>query len=278
MDCISVVDLEVYAHHGVLEEEKKQGQTFLITFEAYLDISQAGEEDDLTLSVSYASMCYTIEDYLKSEKYNLIETLAEGIAKALLTTYDLVKGVKVTVKKPHAPIGRPFKYAGVTIERSWHEAYVAIGSNMGKREEILLQAIEAMNVSGHSLVEKVSELRETKPWGYVDQEDFINGVIRIKTLLSPSKLMDYLLEIEHIFKRERDIHWGPRTLDLDLIFYDDLVSEDEKVVLPHPRMAQRKFVLKPLSELAPFKVHPLLKKRVIDLLAELEMNGVNRSI
>ena len=272
MDCISIVDLEVYAFHGVLEEEKEQGQTFLITFDAYLDLEPAGAEDDLSLSVSYAGMCYTIEDYFKSEKYNLIETLAEGVAKRLLTTYDLLKGVKVTVKKPHAPIGRPFKVASVTVERWWHEAYIAIGSNMGQREEVLLEAIEAINVSGHSLVEKVSKLRETKPWGYIDQEDFINGVICVKTLLSPSKLMDYLLEIEQVFKREREIHWGPRTLDLDLIFYDDLVTEDEKVVLPHPRMAQRKFVLKPLSELAPFKVHPLLKKRVIDLLAELEID------
>ncbi|MDF1617079.1 2-amino-4-hydroxy-6-hydroxymethyldihydropteridine diphosphokinase [Petrocella sp. FN5] len=277
MDYISVVDLEVYAFHGVLEEEKKQGQTFLISFDAYLDLETAGAEDDLGLSVSYASMCYTIEDYFKSEKYNLIETLAEGVAKSLLTTYDLIRGIKVTVKKPHAPIGRPFKCASVTVERYWHEAYIAIGSNMGKREEILLQAIEAINVSGHSLVEKVSELRETKPWGYIDQEDFINGVIRVKTLLSPRKLMEYLLDIEKTFKREREIHWGPRTLDLDLIFYDNLVTEDEKVVLPHPRMAQRRFVLKPLSELAPFKVHPLLKKRVIDLLAELEMNEVSHS-
>lgn len=106
--------------------------------------------------------------------------------------------------------------------------------------------------------------------GYLEQEDFLNGVVEIETILEAEELMDVLLGIEANLDRKRTIKWGPRTIDLDIIIYDSVVSSNEKVILPHPRMHEREFVLKPLSEIAPYLMHPVLNKRVFTLLEELE--------
>jgi len=119
---------------------------------------------------------------------------------------------------------------------------------------------------------KTSEFYETKPIGYTDQDNFINCVFEIKTLLSPLELVRYLLSIEKELKRERVIKWGPRTLDLDVLLYDDLITCDEEIIIPHPRMQERLFVLKPLSEIAPYIVHPILNKRVMELEKELSLS------
>ncbi|HAG42201.1 MAG TPA: 2-amino-4-hydroxy-6-hydroxymethyldihydropteridine diphosphokinase, partial [Clostridium sp.] len=92
-----------------------------------------------------------------------------------------------------------------------------------------------------------------------------NTAIEIKTLLNPKNLMKFLLEVEKSLKRERIIKWGPRTLDLDVIFYDDLISSDEEIIIPHPRMEERLFVLNPLCDIASYKLHPILNKRIIDI-------------
>lgn len=270
MDHIKVVDLEVFAYHGVLQEEKENGQTFLVSFDAYFDLSVCAASDDLNLSVSYAEMCHTVKEYMTSRVHDLIETVAEGIAKELLTTYDLIDHVKVILKKPSAPIGEPVAYPAIVIERGWHQVYIGMGSNMGDRYDILKQAIET--IAKHRFIDVVKEsgLVETEPWGKTDQPSFVNGALELRTLLNPRELMTYLLEVEQHFDRKRDEKWGPRTLDLDIILYDDLVSEDPYVVIPHPLMEHRAFVLEPLCDIAPFKVHPLLNKRIIQLLELLE--------
>ena len=117
---------------------------------------------------------------------------------------------------------------------------------------------------------RVSELLVTKPYGGVEQDDFVNGAIALKTLLSPQELLEKLHEIEQHANRERIIHWGPRTLDLDIIFYDKLVYEDEDLIIPHIDMQNRDFVLKPLAELCPNYRHPVFGKTVSQLLGELK--------
>lgn len=182
----------------------------------------------------------------------------------------MVKNAKVKVKKPWAPIGRHLNYAAIEINRGWHEAYLSIGSNIGNKESNLREAINYIEDIDGVNIEKTSSFIKTEPWGFEEQEEFLNGAIKIRTILSPKELMESLLKIESDMKRERIIKWGPRIIDLDIIFYDNLVSDDEFVVLPHPRMEEREFVLKPLAEIAPNKVHPLLNKRVFRLLEELK--------
>ena len=116
---------------------------------------------------------------------------------------------------------------------------------------------------------RVSDLLVTKPYGGVEQDDFVNGAIALQTLLTPQELLEKLHEIEQHANRERIIHWGPRTLDLDIIFYDKLVYEDENLIIPHADMQNRDFVLKPLLELCPNYRHPVTGQTVSQMLAAL---------
>ena len=122
------------------------------------------------------------------------------------------------------------------------------------------------------IVERKSSLIETKPYGYCEQADFLNGCIELSTLLTPCELLIALQNIENDAGRIRSIHWGPRTLDLDIVFYDDLIFDSEKLKIPHIDMHKREFVLKPLAELIPYKRHPLLKETVSDMLENVMIN------
>ena len=270
MDKIYLKNVEIFANHGVFNEEKTLGQKFVLDLELTLDLREAGVTGDLTKSVHYGELCHGIEKEFTRCSYDLIETAAEKIAEYTLCNYPEVKSVKVTLKKPWAPIGRHLDYAAVEIERAWHIAYLSIGSNMGDKKHNLEVAIEKIAEGKDTIVQEISTFIVTEPWGYTDQEEFLNGAVKLKTLLTPRELMQKLLNIESDMKRKRIVRWGPRIIDLDIIMYDDLVSDDEMVILPHPRMEEREFVLKPLCEINPNIVHPLSKKRVFRLLEELQ--------
>ncbi|MBV7276966.1 2-amino-4-hydroxy-6-hydroxymethyldihydropteridine diphosphokinase [Clostridium sp. PL3] len=272
MDKIYVKDLEVYAFHGVNQQEKDMGQRFLISLELSVNLNAPGESDDLTQTVNYAQLCYDVEKKFNEDKFDLIEKAAEELAKFILLNYELVEGVKVKLKKPWAPIGKPLDHVAVEIERSWHTSYIAIGSNMGDKESNLNSAIELINSSDSIKVVKISKFYETEPVGYLDQDSFLNGALEVKTLLTPSKLIKFLLEKEKDLKRERMIKWGPRTIDLDIILYDNLITCDEDIIIPHPRMHERLFVLKPLSDIAPYIMHPILNKRIVELMNKISEN------
>ncbi len=152
--------------------------------------------------------------------------------------------------------------------RRWRKAYIGLGSNIGDREGHLNNALQLLN-DRQSKVVRVSGFYSTKPVGYTAQEDFLNCVAEINTLLTPPELLRFLQSIENRLKRERIIKWGPRTIDLDILLYDDTIIEEETLIIPHPRMHERLFVLVPLSEIAPNTIHPVLHKRVIDLKEEL---------
>jgi len=268
MDRIRIRDLQIYSYHGVNTQEKEMGQRFVVSIDIFLDLRKAGVSDNLTDTVNYAQLCYDVEKVFNSEKLDLIEAAAEKVADFVLKNYESVEKVAVEIKKPWAPIGKPLEYASVKIERSWHTVYVAVGSNIGDKHKNIRDAIDIINASSSCRITKVSNMYETKPVGFVEQEDFLNGAIEVKTLFTPHAMMDMLLETEKILKRERVIRWGPRTIDLDIIFYDELISYDDKVILPHPRMEDRLFVLKPMCDIAPYFIHPVLKKRLIDLFEE----------
>lgn len=276
MDKIFIKDLQIFANHGVLKEEKELGQKFIISLELQMNLKKASASDDLNKTVNYAKLCCEVEKEFKKESYDLIETAAEKIAEYILLNYEIVEGVKVLLKKPWAPIGLNLDYAAVEIERKWHTAYLGLGSNMGDRSKNLQDAIEIIQASENNKVSKVSDLYETKPVGYLEQDDFMNCALELKTLFNPEELINFLLLTEQQLKRERVIRWGPRTIDLDLLLYEDLVTSEEHAIIPHPRMTERLFVMKPLSDIAPYIVHPLTKKRMIEIATELE--NINKSM
>lgn len=270
MDKIRITNLKVFAHHGVFPEETRDGQDFYINAELFLDCRKAGKNDDLEQSINYGEASHFITEFLQQHTYQLIEAAAEHLAEAMLCSMPLLKKVKIELCKPHAPIGLPFENVSVTIERGWHTVYLAVGSNMGNREHYIETGIAQLKEYSGILVEKVSNMIVTKPYGGVEQDDFINGAVKIRTLLTPGELLDILHEIEQKADRVRTVHWGPRTLDLDIIFYDKLVYEEDDLVIPHVDMQNRDFVLKPLLELCPQYRHPVLQKTVSELLDALQ--------
>ena len=223
MDQIIIKDLEVYANHGLYKEEKVLGQKFLVSAVLYVDTKLAGVSDQMEFSVDYGKVCRVIKDILTENDFNLIECVAETVAKKLLLKFPLVRKLEIEVKKPWAPIGLPLDYVSVKIKRGWHRAYIGVGSNMGDRMEYINQAIDAIEAQDDTKVVHVSSLIETKPYGGVKQDDFLNGCIAIDTLKEPEELLDFLMDVEAQAGRVRTIHWGPRTLDLDILMYDDLV-------------------------------------------------------
>ena len=137
MDCINIVDLEVYAKHGVLAAENELGQKFLVSVSLYTDTTKAGLTDSLDHSIDYAAVCHYITEYMTTNTFMLIEAVAENLATDLLLSYPLLHMITVEIKKPWAPIGLPLKTVSVKITRGWHTAYIALGSNMGDKEEYL---------------------------------------------------------------------------------------------------------------------------------------------
>ena len=269
MGHIGIRDLEVYAYHGVYPEEREKGQTFYVSADLYLDTWKAEHEDNLDASVHYGLVCESIKDYMTREKYLLIERAADEICENLMEDYPKLNKVCVKLYKPEAPIPMPFGTVFVETSRSWTEAYIAVGSNMGDKENYIRQAIGMMEETRGIQVEKVSELICTEPYGYTDQDIFLNGCVKIKTWLPPEVLLKRLQEIGLALHRERKIHWGPRTIDLDIILYGEEIIHTKDLSVPHPDMTNRMFVLGPLDEIAGWAWHPVEQKTIHQLKESL---------
>lgn len=271
LDQIHIRNLEVFGRHGVFPEENRLGQKFIINATLYIPIREAGLRDDLTKSVHYGEVSHFMAGYMTEHTFGLIEAVAEQMARAVLLHFPAIQRITLEILKPWAPIGLSLDAVSVEITRGWHRSYVAVGSNLGDREAYIRQGIASINCREDCVVERVSELIGTKPYGVENQPDFLNGMLELRTLLFPEELLETLHEVEQEAKRERNMHWGPRTLDLDIIFYDDCVVDKELLKIPHPDMQNREFVLKPLAELAPYLRHPLNGKTVEQMLAELSL-------
>lgn len=152
------------------------------------------------------------------------------------------------------------------------KAYIGLGSNIGDREEKLKNAIFLLKETDGVEVAAVSSFYNTAPEGYVEQPDFLNAVVQINTTLTANELLEACGSIEEKMKRERVIRWGPRTIDLDILFYGDEIIMDKHLIVPHPRMQERIFVLEPLNEIAPQTIHPESGKTVHEMYQALLNN------
>ena len=148
-----------------------------------------------------------------------------------------------------------------------HEVYLALGTNLGNRRENLKEALQQLPPAVEVL--DVSRLYETAPAYVLDQPNYLNITIKTQTLLPPAELLAYLKQLEELIGRLKTIRYGPREIDIDIIFYDQLVVKLPQLQIPHPRLAERGFVLRPLSDIGPQLTLPTLKRTVTELAADL---------
>ena len=273
MDEIIIENLKVFAYHGVYQEENEKGQNFYVNAVLYTDTGKAGREDNREMTTSYGDVCQFIHQFVGENLFKLIETLAERTAEAVLSHFPLLEGITLEIRKPEAPIDLEFESVSVNITRMWHNVCLATGSNLGNRPKFIKDAIEAIDLDEKCKVIKSSELVRSRSYGNVEQGEFFNGALLIRTLYSPEELLVRLHEIEDASGRQRVKHWGPRTLDLDIIFYDDMILDTDTLQIPHIDMHNRDFVLEPLSQIVPYKIHPVFGKSVIQLYEEVQKTG-----
>ncbi len=154
-----------------------------------------------------------------------------------------------------------------------HIVYLALGSNMGNRLANLKAAV--MNLTPQMTVKKKSPVYETPPWGFKEQDAFLNQVIKVETGLAPEPLLRHLKRLEAALGRVPNFQNGPRLIDIDILFFDSMIIETPPLVIPHPRLHERAFVLVPLNDIAPELTHPLLHKSISELLSTCDTEGVN---
>ena len=155
-----------------------------------------------------------------------------------------------------------------------HIVYIGIGSNLEKKRDNCLKAVSLISQLKENKLISRSSFYTAQPWGKSDQDWFLNSVIKIKTSLLPPDLLSTLQEIEKKVGRKKTVKWGPRMIDLDILFFNEEVIETPDLIIPHPFLHQRKFVLMPLNEISPDLVHPVLKKSIRELLEGIQDENI----
>jgi len=255
-DQIEISAIRTVAIVGALPHEREIPQPLQIDLTLDVDLGDAGQSDDLDDTVHYGWVADQVVAVVSESKDVLLERLAARVADEVLT-FDRVEAVTVTLTKLRPPIAVDAASTAVRISRtrstaavapqSSHRAFIALGSNLGDRRAFL-----RMGVAGLDRVVAVSQVYETDPVGGPDDQGaYLNMVVEIETPLDPFALLRRCQRIEGEAMRQRVVHWGPRTLDVDSIMYDDATIETADLVVPHPHFAERRFVLTPLAEIAP---------------------------
>ncbi len=252
-DRIELRGLRVLGICGALAEERERPQPLEIDLDVEVDLSAAGASDALADTVDYGALARAAARVAEEERFALLERLAERIAESVGGVAG-VRAVTVGVRKLRPPVALQLASAGVRVTRRQtaerRRAFLALGSNLGDRWATLRAA-----VAGTPDVVAVSPVYETEPLGGPpDQPSYLNAVVELDTQLSPRELLELAHRLETAAGRER--HPGaernaPRTLDVDVLLVGDLVVDEPDLVVPHPRMGERRFVLQPLSDLAP---------------------------
>lgn len=253
-DHIYINGLRLLALVGVLPHEREVLQPVQVDIDMEVDLLEAGLTDNLVDSADYGAISVAVAETVRMSTDLLLERLASRIAERVLQ-FDHVEVVDVRLTKLRPPIPEDVDSSAVRILRTRvdmrvparHRAIVALGSNLGDRGAYLRFGLERL-----SNVVAQSQVFETDPVGGPEnQGPYLNMVAIVDTDLDPFALLRRLLQIEAEAERVRKVRWGPRTLDLDLLFYDDCTIQSEELTVPHPRFAERRFVLEPLAEVAP---------------------------
>ncbi len=291
-DQVRLTGLRVRGHHGVLEHERRDGQDFLVDAVLHLDSRPAARTDDLQLTVDYGALAVALAEAVRRDPVDLIETLADRLVRLCLAPGGVL-AAEVSVHKPAAPIPETFTDVAVTVRRSRAEleldlpparplpVVLGLGTNLGDGPATLAAAVAALSATDGVTVEAVSPLYASDPVGGPQQPRYLNAVLLATTALSPRALLARCQQVEQDHGRTRRQRWGPRTLDIDLLDVGGLQARSPDLTLPHPRAADRAFVLAPWADVDPQAVltGPRGPRRVLELLADLpdrDRHGLER--
>jgi len=275
---IFVKNLKLYGYHGVRELEKNDGQYFLFSIEVLIEDSDYSGRDKLENTLSYSDVIREVKRINKTEKYDLLETFSQVLANRIMELSGLVRKVNIRIEKPSPPIDEKLDTVGVeyvldkdgsrpvrtrkqkpgNIENSKtgdsNTVYLSLGSNMGNRKINLKKALKLLKGNPGIDIENISSLYETEPMYLEDQKSFYNIVVRasIESTMGPFELLGSIKAIEYgLGRRKVGTRYGPRLIDIDILYFGDEVIKSEILEIPHPKIIERKFVLLPLSEIAP---------------------------
>lgn len=255
-DVIEINGIRAVTIVGALPHERETPQPLRIDLAFEVDLHDAGSSDELGDTVHYGLVADRVVAAVEESKDVLLERLVSRIADEVLA-FDRVEAVTVKLTKVRPPIAVDAVDTAVRIRRTRaeaqipphtvHTAYVALGSNLGDRQGFL-----RLGVAGLGNVTAMSDVYETDPVGGPDdQGPFLNMVVQVETSLDPFALLRRCQRIEAEAMRQRVVHWGPRTLDVDIVLFDGVRMSGDLLTIPHPRYAERRFVLAPLADIAP---------------------------
>ena len=284
---IKIKDLKLFGYHGVKQEEKTSGQNFL--FNISIDIAKDSFEkdglyqDNILDTVNYSEIITLIKEINSNNRFNLLETFSEVLAKKIISYSPLILKVKVRIEKISPPIKESIGSVGVEFELernpNSHDyepktskksiVFLSLGSNLGDREKNLRDAVKKLRANQNLDVISISSIYETEPMYVENQEYFYNIVLKaaIKSTYSAFELLGYAKMIEFdLGRKSAYARYGPRIIDIDILTFDELKIDSDLLGLPHPKIFERNFVLVPLSEISPDFM--IKNKNILDYISE----------
>lgn len=267
MDIIRLNNMTFHSPPGHYHAARVLGQDFEVDVELECDFSRAIQSDQLKDAINYKNVFSHIEWLFQTYKFALLESIAERITWEILTHFP-VYAVRTRIRKK--PLSRQQPFDNIEIETyrkalGTQQSYIALGSNVEPRLSWLQQAVDALDTFGN--IEKVAPVYETAPYGIENQPPFLNSALILSTGASPFELLKQLKGIEQQIGRQNRYRWGPREIDLDIIFYGKDTICQSDLVIPHSDYRNRWFVLQPLSDIAPDYVPPDAGESIRDILA-----------
>ncbi|MFO7928987.1 MAG: 2-amino-4-hydroxy-6-hydroxymethyldihydropteridine diphosphokinase [Candidatus Humimicrobiaceae bacterium] len=251
---IFVKDLEVFAYHGVHKFEKEKGQPFLFNISVWL--KNTNLDDDINKTISYSDIIRVVKEINQQNEFDLIETAGKVISEEIIKLSSFVYKVKVNIQKPNAPIKAKFRSVGIEVVDKNHidkkRCYLSLGSNIGDRESNIEKAIAKISRHKFVSIEKLSSIYRTEPMYEKEQEYFFNIIALINIgSTDPFEFLGFLKRIEYDQGRSKGRRYGPRIIDIDIIYWEGFLINSGFLTIPHPRYRERNFVLLPLSEVNP---------------------------
>ena len=268
---IRLEDIRLHGHLGVTPAEQATGCDLLVTVELAVDLGRVLTTDQLADTVDYSAVYRLVAATVGERDQRLVESLAGRLAELVATAFP-VTAATVAVRKLAPPVGGAAAAATAVVTRRWRDAWVGLGGNLGDRLAILRSAVAGLFGGPGCRLAAVSSLYETDPVGGPLQPPYYNAVAWLRTLAEPEQLLAVAHRLEEAAGRVRAERWGPRTLDVDLLVVDGEQRWGPDLILPHPRLTQRAFVLTPLAELAPGLL--VAGRPVAELAAAVDGRGV----